>query len=483
MTIVEKLLCLPVCAMFLVIVFRRNLIKLFGLCMSFLVFIYSLVLWINFDDVTVGFQFVSDRNVFRSINFSYTLGIDGMGLLLVLLTTFIIPICILCSWTAITIRVKEFILLLFLIEFLLLHVFTVTDLILFYIFFESVLIPMFLIIGVWGSRLRRIHAAYQFFLYTLLGSLFMLLGIVLLYFQTGSMNIHVLLNTPLTEIREIIIWFSFFVSFAVKVPIIPLHIWLPEAHVEAPTAGSVLLAGILLKMGTYGMIRFLLPIMPNGTEYFVPIVYTISVISILYSSFSTIRQIDIKKVIAYSSVAHMNFVMLGIMSYNVQGIEGSIYLMLGHGVVSSALFVLVGILYERYHTRILNYYGGLVYGMPLFAIFFMFFTLGNVSLPGTSNFVGEILILFGTAMRSMWVAMLASLGIILGAVYAFWLYNRIIFGSVRTRFIRGFSDITRREFLVLLPLTVLMIIWGICPFYLSGMVENCAGEIVLKNVI
>jgi proton-translocating NADH-quinone oxidoreductase chain M len=466
MTLLEVLIISPLILGSYIFVLPRKYVvhmKVASLYGFFSIFIGSLLLWTKFDGGTSGFQFTSDRLLLQSFNLYYSLGIDGISLFLMILTGVLFPLCVLCSWTTIKYRVKEFLVLLCFLEFMLFNVFSVLDLLLFYIFFESVLIPMFLIIGIWGSRERRIHAAYQFFLYTLIGSLLMLLAILLVYFQTGTTNIHGLYNSEFSTYRELIIWFAFFFSFAVKVPMVPVHIWLPEAHVEAPTAGSVILAGILLKMGTYGLIRFSLPMMPMATTYFAPLVYMLSIISIIYSSCTTIRQVDLKKIIAYSSVAHMNFVTIGIMANDVQGIEGSMYMMLGHGVVSSGLFLCVGMLYERYHTRTINYYGGLVYGMPLFAVVFLIFTLANISFPGTSNFVGEFLILMGTFTRSIFVTFLASIGVILGAVYAIWLYNRVMFGEVKEGMMIGFCDINRREFWTYLPLIVMVFVMGIYP--------------------
>jgi len=437
--------------------------KVVALYGFFIILILSVFLWINFDGGFGGFQYLSERKMLSSLNISYSLGLDGISLFLEILTALLFPLCVLCSWTTVQYRVKEFLVVLCVLEFMLFNVFAVLDLLLFYIFFESVLIPMFLIIGVWGSRERRIHAAYQFFLYTLVGSLLMLLAILLVYWETGTTHVYGLYNSEFSRMKELIIWFAFFFSFAVKVPMIPVHIWLPEAHVEAPTAGSVILAGILLKMGTYGLIRFSLPMMPMATGYFTPLVYMLSIVSIIYSSCTTIRQIDLKKIIAYSSVAHMNFVTLGIMANNVQGIEGSIYMMLGHGVVSSALFLCVGMLYERYHTRLLGYYGGLVYGMPIFGIIFLIFTLANISFPGTSNFVGEFLVLAGVFGRSVVVTFLASIGVILGAVYAIWLYNRVMFGEVKEGLMTRFADVNLREFSIYMPLVALTLILGICP--------------------
>jgi len=306
---------------------------------------------------------------------------------------------------------------LLLTEFFLINVFSVLDLFFFYIFFESILIPMFIIIGVWGSRQRKIHAAYQFFFYTLFGSIIMLIGIIVIYFNTGTTDIQVLAQTEFSEMRQIFLWLSFFCSFAVKVPMLPVHIWLPEAHVEAPTAGSVILAGVLLKLGTYGIIRFMIPMFPYAMIYFTPLVFTMCVIAIIYSSATTIRQIDLKKIIAYSSVAHMNFALLGLFTNNSMGIEGSLFLLLGHGVVSSGLFLCIGILYDRYHTRNILYYGGLVQTMPIFSIIFLIFSLANIGFPGTVNFIGEFLVLVGTFKLNTTVAFLSATGMVLGAVY------------------------------------------------------------------
>jgi proton-translocating NADH-quinone oxidoreductase chain M len=339
----------------------------------------------------------------------------------------------------------------------------VQDLLLFYIFFESILIPMFVIIGIWGSRNRKIHAAYQFFLYTLTGSVAMLIAILYLLVSYGSVDIYLLetINYSLEEGR--LLWLALFLSFAVKVPMVPVHIWLPEAHVEAPTGGSVILAGILLKMGTYGMLKFLLPVFTEASLFYQPLVYILSIIGILYASCTTIRQIDLKKIIAYSSVGHMNFVTLGIFGGTIYGLEGSIFLMISHGFVSSALFLCVGWLYERYGTRIIFYYGGLVFGMPIFSVFFLVLTLANISLPGTSSFVGEFLILLNCFYTNRVICFLASLGVLLGAIYAMWLYNRMIFGLVKIPLIKTYSDLNRREFFLLSILILLIIVTGLYP--------------------
>jgi proton-translocating NADH-quinone oxidoreductase chain M len=396
-------------------------------------------------------------------NIHFYIGIDGISLFFVVLTTFLIPICILVGWSSIKSYKKEYMIAFLICESFMIAVFCMLDLLLFYVFFESVLIPMFIIIGVWGSRQRKIQAAYQFFLYTLLGSVFMLLAILFIFFQTGTTDLQILLTTEFSERRQILLWIAFFASFSVKVPMVPVHIWLPEAHVEAPTAGSVILAGILLKLGTYGFLRFSIPMFPEATLYFTPFIYTLSVIAIIYTSLTTIRQIDLKKIIAYSSVAHMNFVTIGMFSLNIQGIEGSILLMLSHGLVSSALFLCVGVLYDRHKTRLVKYYGGLVNTMPMFSTIFLFFTLANMSLPGTSSFIGEFLILVGAFQRNSLVATLAALGMILGAAYSLWLYNRVIFGNFKPKFLQKFSDLNRREVLIFLPFIVGVIWMGVYP--------------------
>lgn len=438
-------------------------IKQLSLSFSLLIFILTLVLWIFFNNELGNFIFVSHLPWLSNFNIYYSIGIDGISIFFIILTAFLTPICMLISWNSIVYKTKEFFLMLLITELLLINVFAVLDLFFFYVFFESVLIPMFIIIGVWGSRQRKIHAAYQFFFYTLLGSILMLLGIIVIYFQSGTTDIQLLSQLEFSESRQIVLWLAFFASFAVKVPMLPVHIWLPEAHVEAPTAGSVILAGVLLKLGTYGIIRFMIPMFPYAMYYFTPLVFTMCVVGILYSAATTIRQIDLKKIIAYSSVAHMNFALLGLFTNNTQGIEGSLFFMLGHGVVSSALFLCIGMLYDRYHTRNILYYGGLVQVMPVFSLFFLVFTLANLGLPGMVNFVGEFLVLIGTWKVNTTVIVLASIGLILGAVYAIWFYNRLVFGQIRFYSLQKFSDVTRREFSLLLPLFIMVFIMGIYP--------------------
>lgn len=436
-----------------------------GFCISLFTFLYSLLFWIQFDNSTPNFQFVQTLEWLPYFNLNFYIGLDGISLLFVILTTFLVPICILVGWSGIKNYKKEYIIAFLVLESLMIAVFCMLDLLLFYVFFESVLIPMFIIIGVWGSRQRKIQAAYQFFLYTLLGSVFMLLAILFIWFQTGTTDLQILQRScpEFSARRQMILWLAFFASFAVKVPMVPVHIWLPEAHVEAPTAGSVILAGILLKLGTYGFLRFSIPMFPEATLYFTPFIYTLSVIAILYTSLTTIRQVDLKKIIAYSSVAHMNFVTIGMFSLNLQAIEGSILLMLSHGLVSSALFLCVGALYDRHKTRLVKYYSGLASTMPMFAIFFLIFTLANMSLPGTSSFIGEFLVMVGVFQRNTLIATLAAIGMILGAAYSLWLYNRVVFGAWKPNYINKLADLNRREVLMLTPF-VFGIFWmGIYP--------------------
>ena len=464
--LLSTLLCLPILGSFILLCVPSSqtyFIRTFSLSLSLFVFLLSLFLWIKFDNSCGQFQFVEEVSWLSYLNMNVQLGIDGISLFFIILTTFLVPVCLLVGWSSIYIYIKEYCIAFLVLETFMLGVFSILDLFLFYVFFESVLLPMYLIIGVWGSRERKIRAAYQFFLYTLLGSVFMLLGILFIYYQAGTTDLQVLTSIEFSEKRQIILWLAFFVSFAVKVPMIPVHIWLPEAHVEAPTAGSVILAGILLKLGTYGFLRFSIPLFPVATCYFTPFIYTLSIIGILYASLTTLRQIDLKKIIAYSSVAHMGFVTLGLFSLNVQGIEGSILLMLSHGLVASALFLCIGVLYDRHKTRLVKYYGGCVHLMPIFSLFFLIFTLGNLSLPGTSSFVGEFLILAGTFQTNTFVATLAALGMILGGAYSLWLYNRVVFGNFKPHYIDNFADLNRREFFLFLPF-IFGIFWmGLYP--------------------
>ena len=420
-------------------------------------------MWAAFDNSTAKFQFVESYEWIGSTNINFYLGIDGISLFFVILTTLLIPICILASWEAIKTNIKEYMIAFLLLESFVIAVFCLLDLILFYVFFEAVLIPMFIIIGVYGSRERKIRAAYMFFLYTLLGSVLMLLAILWIYFHAGTTDYQILLTTEFDEDVQKFLWLAFFASFASKVPMVPVHIWLPEAHVEAPTAGSVILAGILLKLGTYGFLRFSMPLFPYATNYFTPLVYTFACIAIVYTSLTAIRQTDLKRIIAYSSVAHMNLVMVGLFTLNAQGIEGAILQQLSHGLVSGALFLCIGVIYDRHHTRLIKYYGGLAHTMPLYVIIFLFFTMANIALPGTSSFVGEFLILAGSFQSNTTVCFLAATGMVLGGCYSLWLFNRAAYGNIKVQYIHKFGDINRREFATFLPLLILTLVMGIYP--------------------
>jgi len=409
------------------------------------------------------FQFVSKFLWIPTLNLNFTLGIDGISLFFVLLTTLLIPLCLLVSWKSVKINLKEFLIAFLVMEFFLIGVFCILDLLLFYIFFESVLIPMYLIVGIWGSRERKIRAAYFFFLYTLLGSVLMLLSLLYMYYQAGTTDYEVLTTFSFSESEQKILWLSFFASFATKIPMIPVHLWLPEAHVEAPTAGSVILAGVLLKLGTYGFVRFSFPLFAKACFYFAPLVYSLSVIGIVYASFTAIRQTDFKRIIAYTSVAHMNLVMVGLFSFNTIGIEGAILQSLSHGFVASALFLCIGVVYDRHHTRMVKYYGGLVHTMPLYVFIFLFFTMSNIGLPGTGSFVGEFLILTGSFKVNTSVTFLSATGMVIGACYSLWLFNRISYGNLKTQYFTYFSDISKREFFIFLPLIVGTLVMGLYP--------------------
>ena len=424
-------------------------------------FVISLALWIYFDPTEAGFQFVENRVWIEDL-ISYHLGVDGISVLFVILTTFLMPFCILASWRSITDRVREYMVAFLVLETLMIGVFCSLDIVIFYIFFEGGLIPMFLIIGVWGG-VRRVYATFKFFLYTLIGSLLMLVAIIVMYFQAGTTQIPELMVYPFPGDLQTWLWLAFFASFAVKMPMWPVHTWLPDAHVEAPTAGSVLLAGILLKMGGYGFLRFSLPMFPDASADFAVMVFVLSAIAVIYTSLTALAQNDMKKLIAYSSVAHMGFVTMGIFAMNVQGVQGAIYLMLSHGIVSAALFLCVGVVYDRAHTREISAYGGLIHRMPWYATAFMVFTLANVGLPGTSGFVGEFLALIGTYKVSTVAAVAATTGVILSAAYALWLYRRVVLGPLEKESMRRMVDLSSREKVVLVPLVVLTILFGVYP--------------------
>ena len=396
------------------------------------------------------------------IGLTYHLGVDGISVLFVMLTTLLTPICILASWEAITERIKEYMISFLILETLMIGMFCALDLIVFYIFFEGVLIPMFLIIGIWGGP-RRVYSAFKLFLYTLTGSVLMLLAIFTMYFDAGSTDIIRLLSHNFSADLQTWLWLAFFASFAVKIPMWPVHTWLPDAHVEAPTAGSVILAGVLLKFGGYGMLRFSLPMFPLASVEFTPLIYTLSIIAIIYTSLVALVQSDMKKLIAYSSVAHMGFVTIGAFTLTTQGVEGAIYVMLSHGLVSSALFLIVGVVYDRIHSRDIADYGGLVHRMPAYALIFMLFMLASIGLPGTGGFVGEFLVLLGAFQVNTWVATLATFGVILGAAYMLYLYRRLIFGELTKDILKKVLDLSPREWSVFAPLVILTIWMGIYP--------------------
>jgi proton-translocating NADH-quinone oxidoreductase chain M len=442
---------------------NEKLLKIVALNSACLSFTGSLLLWGFFQKSTGAFQFVVKILWLPNLNLNFVLGVDGISLFFLLLTTLLIPLCLLTSWNSVGSNLKEFLIAFLILDFFLIGTFCVLDLLLFYIFFESVLIPMFLIVGIWGSRERKILAAYYFFLYTLLGSVVMLLSILYIYYQVGTTDYETLITFSFSPLEQKLLWFTFFLAFASKVPMIPVHLWLPEAHVEAPTAGSVILAGVLLKLGTYGFIRFSLPLFPKASFFFTPLVYTIAAIGIIYTSFTAIRQTDFKRIIAYTSIAHMNLVILGIFSFNIIGIEGAILQSLSHGFVASALFLVIGVVYDRYRTRIVQYYGGLATVMPLYVTIFSFFTLANISFPGTSSFVGEFLILVGSFKVNTTITFLGALGVIIGAAYSLWLFNRIAFGNLKTQYTQKFLDISYREFLLFFPLILGTLIVGLYP--------------------
>jgi len=424
-------------------------------------FAISLILVWRFDPAQTDFQFV-EKTSWLATGITYHMGIDGISLPLIILTTAILPLCIIASWRSVTIRVREYMMAFLILETLMVGTFSALDLVLFYLFFEGGLIPMFLIIGVWGGP-RRVYASFKFFLYTFLGSVLMLLAIMALYWNGGSTDIPTLMHTAVPRGLQTWAWLAFFASFAVKLPMWPVHTWLPDAHVEAPTAGSVILAAILLKMGGYGFLRFSLPMFPLASHDFAPLIFTLSVIAIVYTSLVALMQEDMKKLIAYSSVAHMGFVTMGIFAGTMQGVAGGMFQMISHGIVSGALFLCVGIVYDRMHTREIAAYGGLVNRMPLYAMVFMVFTMANVGLPGTSGFIGEFMSLIGTFKVSIPTAFFATTGVILSAAYALWLYRKVVFGALVKPSLMSIKDLTFRECLTLFPLLALSIFFGVYP--------------------
>ena len=457
-----------------------------ALCTSLFTFLLSLTLLINFDHSTAAFQFVELVPWIKGRNINYHLGIDGISLFFVLLTTFLTPICILASWKSITTRVSEYMIAFLLLETLVVGVFCALDFVLFYLFFEAMLLPMFLIIGIWGGD-RKVYAAFKFFLYTLAGSVFLLLAMLYIYYKTHTMDIPSLMTLVPNFAPSAQWWLfmAFLVSFAVKVPMWPVHTWLPDAHVQAPTAGSVILAGILLKMGAYGFLRFSLPMLPLASHTLMPFIFILSVTAVIYASLVALVQQDMKKLIAYSSVAHMGFVTVGIFTFTVQGIEGAIVQMISHGLVAGALFLCVGVVYDRLHTREISHMGGLVHRMPIYAAVLMFFTMASIGLPGTSGFVGEFLTLTGLYQVSQLFAALAATGVVLGAAYMLWLYARVVFGEIHNREVKKIEDLELREIGYFVPLIGLVLLLGIYPSVVTNAlhkpVENLLKQVQAHN--
>ncbi|MCA3627848.1 MAG: NADH-quinone oxidoreductase subunit M [Methylobacterium sp.] len=439
-------------------------------------FLLSLVALSRFDAAKAGFQLV-ERKAWLGTEITYQLGVDGIAMPFVMLTTFLMPFCIAASFNAISKREKEYYALFLALETLMIGVFVALDLVLFYAFFEAGLIPMFLIIGIWGGA-RRIYASFKFFLYTLLGSVLMLIAIMAMYWTAGTADIVKLLAFKFPSNMQYWLWLAFFASFAVKMPMWPVHTWLPDAHVEAPTAGSVILAGILLKMGGYGFLRFSIPMFPEASLYFANLVFALSVIAIIYTSLVAMMQEDIKKLIAYSSVAHMGFVTMGLFTLNAQGVQGAVFQMVSHGLVSGALFLCVGVVYDRMHTREIAAYGGLVNRMPLYALAFLLFTMANVGLPGTSGFVGEFLTLLASFKANTWVAFGATTGVILSAAYALWLFARVVYGRIETHALGSIPDLSLREIAILAPLAVLVIYYGVQPNAILSMSQASVDALI-----
>lgn len=440
-------------------------------------FVMSLFLWFGFRTDTAEFQFVEQAAWLPGTGISYHMGVDGISVLFVLLSTFLTPICVLAGWTAITSRVKEYMIAFLVLETMMVGMFCALDFMLFYIFFEGVLVPMFILIGVWGGP-RRIYAAFKFFLYTLAGSVLMLVALLTMYFQAGTTDIPELLRHAFAPEVQTWLFLAMFASFAVKVPMWPVHTWLPDAHVEAPTAGSVILAGVLLKMGAYGFLRFSLPMLPQASADFTPLIYGLSVVAVIYTSLVALVQEDMKKLIAYSSVAHMGFVTIGIFTVTTQGVTGALFQMLSHGVVAGALFLCVGVIYDRLHTREIARYGGLVHRMPKYAAVFMLFMMASVGLPGTSGFVGELLVILGAFQVNTWVAALMATGLILGASYMLFLYRRVVFGKLEKEDLKTIQDLDGREIAMFAPLVIVVLWMGLYPAPFLGIMSASVDNLI-----
>jgi NADH-quinone oxidoreductase subunit M len=447
---------------------------------SAITFLLSLLIWSNFDPASHEFQMVERADWFVGFNINYHVGVDGISLWFVILSTLLTMLCVISSWHSIQTRIKEFMVAFLIMDTFMVGVFCALDMVLFYLFFEGILIPMFLIIGIWGGP-NRVYSAFKFFLYTFLGSVLFLVAILVLYFHEGTTDIPTLMAGEYGVTLQRWLWLAMFASFAVKIPMWPFHTWLPDAHVEAPTAGSVLLAGVLLKLGGYGYLRFSLPMLPEASEFFTPLIYTLSVVAVIYTSLVALMQEDMKKLIAYSSIAHMGIVTIGIFTPNALGVDGSIFQMLSHGVVSGALFMVVGVVYDRLHTHEIDRFGGLVSRMPIYAVTFMLFSLASVGLPGTSGFVGEILVIVGVFQINSWVALLAATGAFLSVAYMLWLYRRVIFGALVKDDLKGMMDLRANEVIAFVPLVVITLLMGIYPaLFLDPMkasVDNLLAEL------
>jgi NADH-quinone oxidoreductase subunit M len=483
--ILSTLIFLPLISSFFIFLSKDNknnnsaiYISLFS---SLATFLLSLFVWYSLDSTTSDFQFLEEKNwINNSIKFK--LGVDGISILFIVLTTLITPICITSCINSVKVRVKEFLIAILILETFMIGVFCSLDLVVFYIFFEAGLIPMFLIIGVWGGP-RRVYSAFKFFLFTLLGSVLMLVAIIAIYWITGTTDVTEIYKIQIPSDYQNLLWLAFFSSFAVKMPMWPVHTWLPDAHVEAPTAGSVILAAILLKMAGYGFLRFSLPMFPIASEYFTPLIYTLSIIAIIYTSLVALMQEDMKKLIAYSSVAHMGYVTLGIFTFTKQGIEGSIFQMISHGLISAALFLCVGVVYDRLHSRMISTYGGLVSYLPKYSFLFIVFALAGLGLPGTSGFLGEFLVLTGTFQKNYLVSILATIGVVLGASYMLWLTKRVIFGNTNNNEIKNLKDINNLEALMLITLAILVILFGFYPSPLMNTLNISVNDLIINYEI
>jgi len=478
--ILSTLIFLPLISSFFIFLSKdiknNNSAVYISLFSSLATFLLSLFVWYSLDPTSSDFQFLDEKNWINNF-IKFKLGVDGISILFIVLTTLITPICIISCINSVKVRVKEFLIAILILETFMIGVFCSLDLVVFYIFFEAGLIPMFLIIGVWGGP-RRVYSAFKFFLFTLLGSVLMLVAIIAIYWITGTTDVTEIYKIQIPSDYQNLLWLAFFSSFAVKMPMWPVHTWLPDAHVEAPTAGSVILAAILLKMAGYGFLRFSIPMFPLASEYFMPLIYTLSIIAIIYTSLVALMQEDMKKLIAYSSVAHMGYVTLGIFTFTKQGIEGSIFQMISHGLISAALFLCVGVVYDRLHSRMISTYGGLVNHLPKYSFLFIVFALAGLGLPGTSGFLGEFLVLTGAFQKNYLVSMLATFGVVLGAAYMLWLTKRVIFGNTNNNEIKNLKDINNLEALMLITLAILVILFG---FYPSPLMDTL--NISVNNLI